>query len=274
MSMLDRYRKPGGFIQLLALIETCHQAKQEKLLDVIAQEDRLWSETVRAKMLSIDRIYAWNDQTLAEIFGTLQDLTVAVALCAATPEFKTRITGFFSHGRIRKIEELMTSKGPTPAEIGATHLKIIEAVRKMGSDGFLRFDSIDPGLVISEDIEDDLAHAAALEGTPSLKKTATASQTAPPQAQSQSPTRPRVLTSYSHLSDHMASQVEVNGGVVVSAAPSASSSAAAHTEQGESRLMEIQGLKKRVAELSKENATLRHELSMARSKLDQIKKIA
>lgn len=274
MSMLDRYRKPGGFIQLLALIETCHQTKQEKLLDVIAQEDRLWSETVRAKMLSIDRIYAWNDQTLAEIFGTLQDLTVAVALCAATPEFKARITGFFSHGRIRKIEELMTSKGPTPAEIGATHLKIIEAVRKMGSDGFLRFESIDPGLVISEDIEDDLAHASALNEATPFKKTATASQTtAPPQAQSQSPTRPRVLTSYSHLSDHMAAQVEVNGGVVVSATPS-SSAPSAHGEQGESRLMEIQSLKKRVAELSKENATLRHELSMARSKLDQIKKIA
>jgi regulator of replication initiation timing len=38
--------------------------------------------------------------------------------------------------------------------------------------------------------------------------------------------------------------------------------------------MEIQALKKRVAELSKENAVLRHELSLARNKLDQIKKIA
>ncbi|HVK61194.1 MAG TPA: hypothetical protein VM432_06570, partial [Bdellovibrionales bacterium] len=43
---------------------------------------------------------------------------------------------------------------------------------------------------------------------------------------------------------------------------------------GETRIVEIQTLKKRVAELSKETAVLRHELSIARGKLDQIKKIA
>jgi hypothetical protein len=37
---------------------------------------------------------------------------------------------------------------------------------------------------------------------------------------------------------------------------------------------ELAQLKKKMSELSKENAVLRHELSIARSKLDQIKKIA
>jgi hypothetical protein len=269
MSMLDRYRKPGGFVQLLALIETCHQSKQEKLLEVIAQEDRRWSETVRAKMLSIERIYAWSDETLAEVFGTLQDLTVAVALSVADPTFKARITGFFSHGRIRKIDELVSSKGPTPAEVSATHMKIVEAVRKMGSDGFLRFENIDPNLVINEDIDDYLSHPPLPgENAPLKKATSHAQVSTHPQAQSQSPTRPRVLHSYSPLSEHVAAQVEPSGNVVVATTQVPSS------EPNESRLMEIQNLKKRVADLSKENATLRHELSMAKSKLDQIKKIA
>jgi hypothetical protein len=277
MSMLDRYRKPGGFVQLLALIETCPLSKQEKLLDVISQEDRRWSETVRAKMLSIDRIYAWSDDTLAEIFGTLQDLTVAVALSVAAPELKLRITGFFSHGRIRKIDELLTSKGPTPAEVGTTHLKIIEAVRKMGSDGFLRFENIDPVLVINEDIDDYLAHPPVPGDVASLKKFTTAQpksaaqQVAHSQVQSQSPTRPRVLHSYSHMSEHGTTQVEVNG---VLSASSTTHTASHATDASESRVVELQNLKKRVADLSKENATLRHELSMAKSKLDQIKKIA
>ncbi len=268
--MLDRYRKPGGFAQLLSLIETCHESKQEKLLEVIGQEDRRWSETVRAKMLSIERIYAWSDETLAEIFGTLQDLTVAVALSVAEPDFKARITSFFSHGRIRKIDELLSSKGPTPAEVSATHLKIVEAVRKMGNDGFLRFESIDPALVINEDIDDYLAHPP-LPGENAPLKKFTAGSVKTPQPQSQSPTRPRVLHSYSHLSEHVGTQVEASGNVMVTSTPA---SQAPSSEPSESRLVELQNLKKRVADLSKENATLRHELSMAKAKLDQIKKIA
>jgi len=273
MSMLDRYRKPGGFVQLLALIETCHQPKQEKLLEIIAQEDARWSETVRSKMLSIDRIYSWNDETLAEIFGTLQDLTVAVALSVATPELKSRITGFFSHGRIRKIEDLLTSKGPTPAEIAATHMKIVESVRKMESDGFLRFEKVDPLLVVGDDIDDVLSHPPIAAETAPLKKLASVGVKTPqPGATSN-----RVLHAYSHMSEHMAAaQVDAMGGV----SPSAQAQPAQHAPSSggdhhhESRLMEIQTLKKRVADLSKENATLRHELSIAKSKLDQIKKIA
>lgn len=261
--MLDRYRKPGGFVQLLALIETCHQTKQEKLLEIIAQEDVRWSDTVRAKMLSIDRIYSWNNETLAEIFGTLQDLTVAVALSAAAPEFKTRVTGFFTNGRIRKIEDLLTSKGPTPAEVAATHMKIVETVRKMGSDGFLRFEKIDPMLVVGDDIDETLSHAP-MAGDSSKK--ATPSKTPQPGSTSN-----RLLHAYSHMSEHMAAaQVDAMGGV----SPGVQQPAQHGGDSNESRLMELQTLKKRVADLSKENATLRHELSLAKSKLDQIKKIA
>jgi hypothetical protein len=259
--MLDRYRKPGGFVQLLALIETCHQPKQEKLLEIIAQEDRRWSETVRSKMLSIDRIYSWDDQALAEIFGTLQDLTVAVALHAATPELKSRVTGFFTHGRIRKIEDLLGTKGPTAAEIAATHMKIVESVRKMESDGFIRFEKIDPSLVISDDIDDDLSHPPVPGETVPLKSVSGATKPAGTASS-------RVLHSYSPLSEHLAAQNETSGQSTPAYTPNQSS------DVNESRLMEIQTLKKRVAEMSKENAVLRHELSIARSKLDQIKKIA
>ena len=259
MSMLDRYRKPGGFLQLLALIEACPISKQEKLLEVVALEDLRWSETVRAKMLSIDRIYGWNDETLAEIFGALQDLTVAVALSVAPADFKNRITGFFAQSRLRKIDELLSSKGATPAEVSSTHLKIIEAVRKMGTDGFLRFEKIDPALVVLEGIDDFLAQQPAM----------------PSRVQSQPPTRLRVAPS--PVAENAQLQVEVNGATIVSTSVNsqlASQSNSQAIDSNESRVVELQNLKKRVADLSKENATLRHDLSLAKSKLDQIKKIA
>jgi hypothetical protein len=74
------------------------------------------------------------------------------------------------------------------------------------------------------------------------------------------------------LSEHVGAQVEAGGNMAVST--TAQSAVHHSTDSGESRLVELQNLKKRVADLSKENATLRHELSMAKSKLDQIKKIA
>lgn len=238
MSMLDRYKKPGGFVQLLALVETCGQAKQEKFIEIISKEDSHWSDAIKQKMLSIDRIYSWKDEQLAEIFGTLQDLTVAVALYAADDQLKTRINSYFSHGRKRKIEDLFGSNKPSQPEIAATHMKIIESVRKMEQDGFLRFEKFDPELEVSEDIEDHLAKQAAMA--------------------------PEIIT-------HAFAGFEVDG---MEIARPDSHQAPSHNDGSESRVMEIQALKKRVAELSKETAMLRHELSLARAKLDQIRKIA
>lgn len=237
MSMLDRYKKPGGFVQLLALVETCGQAKQEKFLDIIGKEDAHWAEAIRTKMLTLDRIYSWKDEQLAEIFGTLQDLTVAVALYAAEESLRTRINGYFSHGRKRKIDDLFGTNKPSAPEIAATHMKIIESVRRMEQDGFLRFEKFDAELEVYEDIEDQLAKAAAR--APEI-----------------------LMVPFAGM--------EAEGFGEVSRADISIQS----NDASESRIMEIQALKKRVAELSKESATLRHELSLARAKLDQIKKIA
>ena len=40
--MLTRYRRPGGFLNLLKLIETCGGAKQDKLLKTISDEDQAY----------------------------------------------------------------------------------------------------------------------------------------------------------------------------------------------------------------------------------------
>jgi FliG C-terminal domain len=240
MGMIDRYRKPGGFVQLVSLVETCPTSKQEKFMEIIRSEDPRWADLVRTKLLSMDRIYSWKDDVLHEIFGTLQDLTVAVALHAANDSLRPRLMTYFTHGRKRKIEDLFGSQMPSQQEIAATHMKIIETVRKMEQDGSIRFENFDPTMVIDDDIEVMLSKAP----MPNEGKE----------------------DSGLHFGGF-----EVDTGIhhnfeVISSTPA---------DQGaESRVMEIQALKKRVAELSKENAVLRHELSLARNKLDQIKKIA
>ncbi len=260
MAMLERYRKPGGFVQLLSLIETCSATKQEKLLETVATEDRVWAQTIRSKMLNINRVFSWTDEALMEVLGGLQDLTVAVTIQSAQEPLKSRISMCIPQIRRRKIEDLFGSNAPSPGEIMAMHMKIVETVRRMGSEGTLRFEKIDPDLVIDEDIDDRLLHPSG----PARQETSLAVGS----ADSVGTVQAKLLHSYSPMSAHQAA-------LAPAVSPAATGAPRVQAvESADSRVMETQLLKKRVADLSKENAVLRHELAVVRSKLDQIKKIA
>ena len=240
MSMLDRYRKPGGFYQLVSLVETCPPAKKEKFLELIKAEDEAWAEAVKEKMLDVDRIFSWNDETLAEIFGTLQDLTVAVILHGTNDDLKNRIFTYMTQARKRKIEDLMGSQSPTPTEIASMQVKLIETVRKMAHDGYIRFEKVDPQLHFDNKIEEQLTKPKTTDISALLKNS-------------------DFTIEYENESGNSGKE---------------SGSQAASSADAEARLAEILSLKKKLAELSKENAVLRHELSIAKNKLEQIKKIA
>ncbi|MFN9067220.1 MAG: hypothetical protein ACK5V3_08325, partial [Bdellovibrionales bacterium] len=79
MGMLDRYKKKGGFIQLLQLIETSSKSKQDQFLGLIAQESPNWENEIRKKMITLDKVLEWNPVYLSEIFSRLHPLTLASA---------------------------------------------------------------------------------------------------------------------------------------------------------------------------------------------------
>lgn len=66
--MLDRYKKKGGFHQLLQLLETSPSAKREQFLTLIGGENPVWEDALRRRVLTITRVYGWESQYLAEIF--------------------------------------------------------------------------------------------------------------------------------------------------------------------------------------------------------------
>ncbi len=236
MGMLDRYRKTGGFLQLLMLLETCGPVKQAKFLEMIAAEDGGWADHIRNKMLNIQRIYSCPDETLAEIVGTLQDLTVAVVYQTSAEPVKTKIHGVLSHARLRKIEDMLGSNRPSPQEVVTTQMKVIEAVRKMSIDGKLRLEKIDPELVIDSDIDERLAKKSMDEVTMTS------------------------IPSFSH-DEKTATGLQV---VVPAQSPDGS----------ETHSAELHNMRKKMSDLSRENTALRNEVSILKGKLDQIKKIA
>ena len=248
MAMLDRYQKTGGFNQLLNLLETCGPVKQEKFLELIRTEDPKWADMIMRKMIDINRIYSWNQETLTEIIGGLQDLTVAVLLHGASEEVRGRISSCFSHAQQRKIEALYSVQTPTPTDLSAAYVKVIETVRRMVHGGVLRFEKFDAGLIVEDDIEDRLSKVPEPDVSPM-------------------PLSEMASKDKRHLSVVKTAAEAIKADAI-------NSEANKGTSLAECRVDELNALKRRVIDLSKENASLRHELSLIKSKLDQIKRIA
>lgn len=159
MSMIDRYKKSGGFLQLLQVLETCGPQKKEKFLKMIQEESPSWATALESKMLSIERIFKWDANTIAEIMVRMPEGTLAVALKGFTKEQVETIFRTFSPSQKRKIEDLAGTKNPNAAEIAAAFIKVIEEVRAMVKQGYLRFDKFDPDLVVADGIEEKLGGA-------------------------------------------------------------------------------------------------------------------
>jgi hypothetical protein len=154
MSMIDRYKKKGGFIQLLNLIETTGPEKRDKFLKLIGDESSAWEAEVRKKMLTLDRILSWNATYLAEILPRIPAMTLGALISSQPPEKQAIIMGIMSFSEKRKIEEFLKDKKPTSGEAGAAYMKLVSEIRGMVASGHLKFEKFDEELVVPENIEE------------------------------------------------------------------------------------------------------------------------
>jgi hypothetical protein len=232
--MLARYHKSGGFIQLLQLIETSSKAKQENFLGMIEKENFHWADALRTKMVTIEMIFSWDNQVLAEIAVRLQELTIATAMHGLKPADIEKLLSTCSHSQKRIIDDAFKAKVAAPNEIGAAFLKIIQEVRKMISDAALHVEKFAPNLVIEKGIEEKLGKGGAVKGDEASAGAGEAASETPGELRFDSP-------------------ASRNTGEVSA---------------------DVSQLQKKVHSLMAENNTLKTELKISKEKLAQIKKIA
>lgn len=156
MSSLIRYKKAGGFVQLLSLLETFGPQKREKFLEMIEAESGVWAKALREKMLTLERIFSWNDQIVIEIFKSLPPKNLGLALEGIKPEFKARLLPFFTPSEKRRLDDAIAGATPKPEEVASNLVKVIEMTRKMLLQGDLRAEKFDSGLIIPENFETKL----------------------------------------------------------------------------------------------------------------------
>lgn len=240
MSSLQRYKKSGGFIQLLSLIETFGAEKKKKFIEMVEAESSVWADALREKMLSVERILNWPDQVMIEVFKNMQPKNLVFALEGISPEQKNRILAFFSTAEKRRMTDILTESAPKPEEVAATLVKVVEQARKMLQERMLHADKFDASLVIPEDFESKLES----------QQQASGGVTAAAMAQ------------------YMSSAAGKP------AAPVASeSSGAAPAGEPVAPGADVIQLQKTLGAIAKENKWLKDEVRALREKLDQIKKL-
>ncbi len=156
MAMVDRYKKSGGFIQLLQVIETCGPKKREQFMKIINEETPRWGEAIVAKMLSFEKILSWKPEAIMEITAQMNPLAFGTALKSLPQEKFDEFAAKLGPQERRKFEQLYKEGTPAPNEISACLVKVINETRLLFAAGTLKFDKIDPDLTIPDEIESKL----------------------------------------------------------------------------------------------------------------------
>ncbi len=244
MGMLDRYKKKGGFVQLLNLLETSSKTKQDQFLNLIHQENPHWEEALKKRILNIEKVMSWDKETLSEIITRVQPLTLTVALRHFSEEKRDTILNALSQSEKRKIQNLVSETNPNPAEIATCISKIISEVRTLIQQGIVKLEKVDPEISIPENIEEQLNQKSQLnfinyDTTPAAE------------SKKESAENGETTLDFSGFDKKKVEEKADSGSKD-----------------------ELEFLKRKVNTLVQENSHLKQELAVLRNKLEQIKKIA
>jgi len=150
MSMLQKFRSDGGFRQLVRLIELCEPHRQRTLMDAVRSEDPGWAQLIRIKMLSVERILTWPENTLRKILNTAPTHIVVPIYHSCPDKFKSVIANGLGEQTVAEVEVLCREKVIDEHEVFAARLGLIQMVREMEHSGAIDFMECDPTLVIDE----------------------------------------------------------------------------------------------------------------------------
>ena len=236
MGMVDRYKKSGGFLQLIQVIETCGAKKREQFMNIITQESPNWAEALNQKCLTYEKILGWSPEALLEIIASINLLTFTTSLKSLPQEQLSLFLVKLSHQERSKIERAMVEMNPSSNEISSSQMKVISETRGLLTSGALKIDKVDPSLVIPHEIETllqkgQVSHLSVVADAPSSSGTPS-------------------------INDVVNAALKHNAAM------------------GTTNAVEMEKLQQKLNNLSKEYQALKQENLILKDKLDKIRKIA
>lgn len=156
MAMIDRYKKSGGFVQLLKVIETSGKTKREQLMTIIRAETPQWADAIEQKSLTFNRILSWSPEIVLDVLSRISHLPFATALKSLTDDEYQVFLSKLSHQEKRKIDIVYAEIKPSPVEISSSVFKIVGETRDLITTGILKVDKFDSELFIPNNFETNL----------------------------------------------------------------------------------------------------------------------
>lgn len=268
MGLLERYKKSGGFVQLLTLLETCTPQKRDKFLSMIKEENSAWEDALRPRILTVDRIFMWSSVVLTEIVTRLQALTIAALYSAFDEERRNQMNSILNFNQHRQVKQYVAEKKFTAADFNIGMEKFLIETRGLINQGVIKLDKVDPELEVPDDIEEQLnAHHS--------HKSVSTSGPIAPSAPSISPAKDAsVKSNVIPLSKipEVSYDNEMQG---MSSLKDIDKKSVKPEPTNEKELQnEVLRLKEKVHLLTQENLTLKSEIDNLKDKIERIRKIA
>jgi len=149
MSILQRYKKTGGFFQLIQLIETSSAIKQQKLLEAVSKEDPSWAEGLKSKSLRFEKFCNWSPEDQHHILWNIS-IQYRAILCQKMPSEKLEsLKKYLKPRELRDLEEaLENTKTASSSEFLASQGKLFTTIRKLDHDNEISLLNIDPSVAV------------------------------------------------------------------------------------------------------------------------------
>lgn len=140
MSMLDRYKKGNGLLDLVKLIEDSAEPKRSQLMNMVKAEDPEFYARVAARVLSWDKIRSLPEGIFAEIVGATPPKFIAMVLITESDAFVMTVEKSLGKAYNEYKQEKENFKGapPTPSQVEAARRKMMSEARKLDSAGTIK----------------------------------------------------------------------------------------------------------------------------------------
>lgn len=153
MAMVDRYRKSGGFNELLKVLETCNAKKREQIMGIIQSETPEWALAIEQKTINFHKILSWEPNVLLDIVSSIPSLQMAIALKSLQASEYQVFIQKLSHQEQRKLELVYDEIKPNPADIASGVFKVIGEVRDLIAKNVVKVEKFDLSLHIPNNFE-------------------------------------------------------------------------------------------------------------------------
>lgn len=138
MSIYSRYKKnPGGFRNLVELLETTPSERRKKMIDVGMLEDPAYTEKAMSYMMNFNDILGLGDMELAELMDKVDPRIAAFSIHQHPKEVKDRFLKCSRPGKAADIRDYFDAPNVTLREIGGAQLKVVQIARQLEKQGYI-----------------------------------------------------------------------------------------------------------------------------------------